>query len=82
MVDFSTEITVTNPKTLQQNWNYLLILRGSEADMDNPNREPLDGVGVEFNPQRSASSRLRCRAPALRETTSRSSPSTTGHGSS
>ena len=50
MVDFSTEITVTNPKTLQQNWNYLLILRGSEADMDNPNRQPLDGVGVEFNP--------------------------------
>ena len=50
MVDFSTEITVTNPKTREQNWNYLLILRGSEADMDNPNRQPLDGVGVEFNP--------------------------------
>ena len=50
MLDFSVEITVTNPKTREQNWNYLLILRGSEADMENPNREPLDGEGVEFNP--------------------------------
>ena len=50
MLDFSVEVTVTNPKTREQNWNYLLILRGSEADMENPNREPLDGEGVEFNP--------------------------------
>ena len=50
MLDFSVETTVTNPKTREQNWNYLLILRGSEADMENPNREPLDGEGVEFNP--------------------------------
>ena len=50
MEDFSAEITVTNPKTLQQQWNCLLILRGTEADLDNPNRSDLDGEGVEFSP--------------------------------
>ncbi|MDE2803072.1 MAG: hypothetical protein OXK21_09340, partial [Chloroflexota bacterium] len=39
-----------NPKTLQQNWNYLLILRGTEDDLDNPNRASLDGKGIAFTP--------------------------------
>ncbi|MDE2899630.1 MAG: trypsin-like peptidase domain-containing protein, partial [Chloroflexota bacterium] len=50
MTDFMAEVTVTNPKTLQQNWNYLLILRGTEADLDNPNRASLDGKGIAFTP--------------------------------
>ncbi len=53
MEDFSAEITVTNPKTLQQQWNYRLILRGTEADLANPNRSDLDGAGVEFSPYES-----------------------------